>query len=256
MDVDTFAGLFDLTGRTAIVTGGSRGIGRATAETLALAGANVVVSSRKAKPCDETVACLESVGANALAVPVNMGDPAAPATIVEATISRFDGIDIVINNAANPLTAPVGQQTPQMWSKSFDVNLRGPALLIQACVPYLEASNQARVINLISVGAFQFAVRHSMYASMKAGLLSFTRSAAGELASRGVLVNAIAPGPVNTTMTAKTGAESVRRMAAATLLKRMGDPDEVAAVALFLASAASGFVTGQVMVVDGGMFPH
>ena len=128
MDVGELRSLFDLTGRTAVVTGGTRGIGRAVAEGFAAAGANVVVASRKEDACRQTQAHLESMGASALGIAVNMGDSDSAETIVGAAVDRFGGLDIVVNNAANALAAPVGRQAAGMWQKSFEVNLRGPAL--------------------------------------------------------------------------------------------------------------------------------
>ncbi len=256
MDVGKLRSLFDLTGRTAVVTGGTRGIGRAVAEGFAAAGANVVVASRKEDACRQTQAHLESMGAGALGIAVNMGDPDSAETIVGAAVDCFGGLDVVVNNAANPLAAPVGSQVAGMWQKSFEVNLRGPALLIGAAVPRLGASGHGAVINVISVGAFQFARGVSMYASMKAALLSVTRSFAGELADHGIRVNALAPGPVNTDMVRNVGEGAAESMAAQTLLKRCAEPDEMVGAALFLASDASSYMTGQVLVVDGGMHPH
>lgn len=248
--------MLDFTGRTAIVTGGTRGIGRAVAEGFAAGGANVVVASRKPDACAETQAHLESMGASALGLPINMGDGDGGDRLVAATLERFGGIDIVINNAANALAAPVGEQSEATWQKSFDVNLRGPALLTQAAVPHLAESDHAAVVNVISVGAFQFARGVSMYAAMKAALLSVTRSFAGELAGRGIRVNALAPGPVDTDMTRNLGEGAPAAMGAGTLLGRPAHPDEMVGPALYLAGDASSYMTGQVLVVDGGMHPH
>jgi len=256
MDANKLHGLLDFSGRTAIVTGGTRGIGRAVAEGLAAAGANVVVASRKADACESTQSHLESMGAAALGLPINMGDPDSGDRLVAAAVDRFGGIDILINNAANALAAPIGQQTDATWQKSFDVNLRGPALLTQAAVPHLEKSDAAAVVNVISVGAFQFARGVAMYAAMKAALLSVTRSFAGELADRGIRVNALAPGPVDTDMTRNLGEGAAAAMGAGTLLGRAADPDEMVGPTLYLAGRGSSYMTGQVLVVDGGMHPH
>jgi NAD(P)-dependent dehydrogenase (short-subunit alcohol dehydrogenase family) len=256
MDAQKLRSLYDFSGRTAVVTGGTRGIGRAVAEGLAAAGANVVVASRKADACAETQAHLESMGTDALGVAINMGDADSADRLVAAAVDRFGGIDIVVNNAANALAAPVGQQSDAAWQKSFEVNLRGPALLTQAAVPHLAASGSATVVNVISVGAFQFARGVSMYAAMKAALLSVTRSFAAELADQGIRVNALAPGPVDTDMTRNLGEGAPAAMGAGTLLGRPADADEMVGPALYLAGPASSFMTGQVLVVDGGMHPH
>ncbi len=256
MHADRIHSFLDFSGRTAIVTGGTRGIGRAVAEGLAAAGADVVVASRKADACADTQAHLESMGAAALGVALNMGDADSGERLVDAAVARFGRVDIVVNNAANALAAPVGEQTDGMWQKSFEVNLRGPALLTQAAVPHLAEHDHAAVVNVISVGAFQFARGVAMYAAMKAALLSVTRSFAGELAGRGIRVNALAPGPVDTDMTRNLGDGAPAAMAAGTLLGRPADPDEMVGPALFLAGDASSYMTGQVLVVDGGMHPH
>ena len=256
MDAGKLRSLLDFAGRTAIVTGGTRGIGRSIAEGLAAGGANVVVASRKADACAETQAHIEAMGAAALGVPINMGDVDGADRLVAATVDRFGGIDIVINNAANALAAPVGEQTDTTWQKSFEVNLRGPALLTQAAVPHLETTDHPAVVNVISVGAFQFARGVAMYAAMKAALLSVTRSFAGELAPKGIRVNALAPGPVDTDMTRNLGEGAPQAMGAGTLLGRPAHPDEMVGPALYLAGRASSYMTGQVLVVDGGMHPH
>ena len=256
MDPDGYRSLFDLTGRTAIVTGGTRGIGRSIAEGMACAGASVVVASRSAEACAATEARLADAGFRALGVPTHMGDLDAVEALAAAAVDRFGGVDVVVNNAANALAQPIGAQTAAAWQKSFEVNLQGPALLVQACLPQLEASPHASVVNVISVGAFMFSRGFSIYGAMKAALLSYTRAAAGELAPRGIRVNALAPGPVDTDMVRNQGPEAARSMGAGTLLGRLAHPDEMVGPALLLAGDAGRFITGQVLVADGGLHPH
>ncbi|TDZ46370.1 SDR family NAD(P)-dependent oxidoreductase [Mycobacteroides franklinii] len=256
MNRETYSRLFDLTGRTAVVTGGTRGIGRALAEGYACAGANVVVASRKPETCAETVEHLRALGARALGVPTHTGDIESLEQLVRATVEEFGGIDIVVNNAANALTEPVGAFTVDGWDKSFGVNLRGPVFLVQAALPHLVASRHAAVLNVVSVGAFMFGQGVSMYSAAKAALVAYTRSAAAELAVRGVRgvrVNALAPGAIDTDMVRKTPQAEVERMANANHLKRLGLPDEMVGTALLLTSDAGSYITGQTIIADGGL---
>jgi NAD(P)-dependent dehydrogenase (short-subunit alcohol dehydrogenase family) len=256
VDREKLQGLFDLTGRTAIVTGGTRGIGRAIAEGFLAAGANVVVASRKAEACAETEAHLTGMGGQALGVPTHLGEIEAVAALVDRTVERFGGVDIVVNNAANALTQPIGQFTPEAWQKSFDVNLRGPVFLVQAALPHLERSGHASVVNVISAGAFLASANVAMYASAKAGLMSFTRSMGADLAPKGIRVNALAPGTVDTDMVRGNPPAAQERMRDASPMKRMAHPDEMVGPALLLASDAGSFITGQCILADGGMVPH
>lgn len=256
MDRDKLQTLFDLDGRVAIVTGGTRGIGRAVAEGLVAAGAKVVVGSRKADACAETEAHLREMGGDALAVPTHMGDLDQVQALVDRTVERFGAIDVVVNNAANALTQPVGQFTPEAWQKSFDVNMRGPMFLVQYALPHLQRSAHASVVNVISAGAFLFSANVAMYAAGKAAMMSFTRSSAAALAPLGIRVNALAPGTVDTDMVRNTPPEAQQSMANAALLRRAASPDEMVGPVLFLASDASSFMTGQVLLADGGLVPH
>jgi NAD(P)-dependent dehydrogenase (short-subunit alcohol dehydrogenase family) len=256
MDREKLQGLFDLTGRTAIVTGGTRGIGRAIAEGFVAAGANVVVASRKADACAETEAHLVAMGGQALGVPTHLGEIDGVNALVDRTVERFGGIDIVVNNAANALALPLGELTPEAWDKSFGVNLRGPVFLVQAALPYLERSEHASVVNVISAGAFLASANGSMYAAAKAALMSFTRAMGSGFAERGIRVNALAPGTVNTDMVRNNPPDAQQRMADASPMKRMADPDEMVGPVLLLASDAGSFITGQCILADGGMVPH
>ncbi len=258
MDKAKLDGLFDVRGRVAIVTGGTRGIGRAIAEGLVSGGAKVAVGSRKADACAETEAHLQALGGEALGMATHMGDLDGAQRLVDRTVERFGGVDIVVNNAANALTQPLGAFTPEAWQKSFDVNLRGPVFLVQAALPFLERSAHASIINVISAGAFLFSANVAMYSAAKAGLMAFTRAMAADFATRGngIRVNALAPGTVDTDMVRANTPERQRAMANAGFMRRAAHPDEMVGPALFLASDASSFMTGQVLLVDGGLTPH
>lgn len=246
-------GLFDLSGRVAVVTGGSRGIGFAVARGFAAVGAKVVVASRKAEACERAAAVLEEGGAEALGVATHMGDLDHVRALVERTVERFGGVDVVVNNAANALALPLGSITPEALEKSHGTNLRGPLFLVQEALPWLRASGRGAVINVISAGVFMHSGGLSLYASAKSGLLALTRSMAAELAPDGIRVNALAPGTVDTDMVRNTDPAAQERMATVSLLQRIATPEEMIGPALFLASDAASYVTGQVLVADGGL---
>jgi NAD(P)-dependent dehydrogenase (short-subunit alcohol dehydrogenase family) len=248
--------LFDLTDRVAIVTGGSRGIGRSIAEGFALAGAKVVIASRKPEKCDETVAAIEAAGGRALAVPTHMGELDQLEALAKKTLDHFGGIDILVNNAANALAMPFAEMTPEAWEKSMSVNLRGPVFLTQYCLPGLEKSGHGSIINVSSAGAFLFSQFSHIYAAAKAAMLSYVRSNAAEFASLHIRVNAIAPGSVDTDMMRNNSPEQQKVMAQASLMRRTAHPDELIGLALFLASDASSFVTGSTFHIDGGLVPR
>jgi len=247
---------FDLDGRVAIVTGGSRGIGRAIAETYAACGAAIVVASRKADACAATAAAIEDAGGRAIAVPTHCGRVDELEALVARAVAELGGVDIVVNNAANALGLPVGDITPEAWEASFGVNLRGPLFLVQHALPHLAASGRGVVVNVISAGAFTHGTYLSMYTSAKAAMLQLTRAMAAELVGRGIRANALAPGTTDTDMVRNNDEAAQRRMTDAALIKRMASPEEIANGALFLASDASSFMTGQCLVLDGGMTTH
>jgi len=256
LDKQQLDDLFRLDGRVAVVTGGTRGIGRAISECLALAGAKVVVASRKPEACRETQAALESLGAEALGVPTHMGELDQLERLVEATVERFGGIDVLVNNAANALSLPFDQITEAAFDKSLGVNLKGPVFLIRYALPHLERSAHASVINVSSAAAFLFSAYQHMYAGAKAGLLAYTRALAADFAQKGIRVNAIAPGTIDTDMVRNNPPEMQQLMANAALLRRPAHPDETVGLALYLASDASSFVTGATFNIDGGLVPR
>ncbi len=255
MDRTSFDRLFDMTDRTVIVTGGTRGIGLALAEGFVLAGARVVVASRKPDACEQAAQHLRDLGGQAIGVPTHLGETDDLAALVQSTVDEFGGVDVVVNNAANALAQPLGEMTPEALAKSHEVNLRGPVFLVQAALPHLKASAHGAVINMVSVGAFNFAPSLSIYAAAKAALMSFTRSMAAEFVEFGIRVNAIAPGPVDTDMMRKNPQQAIDYMVRGTLMKRLATPDEMVGAALLLASDAGSYITGTVIVVDGGGTP-
>jgi NAD(P)-dependent dehydrogenase (short-subunit alcohol dehydrogenase family) len=256
VDREELLGRFDMTGRVAIVTGGSRGIGRAIAHGFAAMGARVVVASRKADACERAAAEIAGAGGSALAVPTHVGRLDELEALVARTVDAFGGVDVVVNNAANALALPLGAITPEAWQKSFDANLRAPVFLVQHALPYLRASEHGAVVNVISAGAFTHGTYMAMYVSAKAAMLQMTRTMAAEFVGDGIRVNALAPGTVDTDMVRNNPEEVQQAMYSVQLIKRLAAPDEMVPPALFLASDASSFMTGQVLVVDGGMTVH
>lgn len=256
MDRDRLRSLFDMTGRVVIVTGGTRGIGRSLAEGYVAAGARVVVASRKPEACKEMEQHLQAMGGEALGVPTHMGDLDALRALVTRAADAFGAVDVVVNNAANALALPLGQYTAEAWQKSIDVNLRGPVFLVQEALPHLKRSRHAAVLNVLSGAAFLFSATVSLYAIGKAGLLAATRAMAAEFAPHGIRVNALAPGATDTDMMRKNPPEAQARMAASALMPRLAHPDELVGPALLLTSDAGSFVTGQVVLADGGLVPH
>jgi NAD(P)-dependent dehydrogenase (short-subunit alcohol dehydrogenase family) len=215
-----------------------------------------VVASRKPEACKETAEHLRGLGADALGVPTHLGDLDALRVLVEKTADAFGGVDVVVNDAANALALPLGEYTPEAWTKSLDVNLRGPVFLVQEALPHLKRSRHAAVLNVVSGAAFLFSSTISLYAIAKAGLVAATRAMAAEFTPFGIRVNALSPGTVDTDMVRKNPAEAQAQMTRMQLMPRMAHPDEMVGPALMLTSDAGSFITGQVVFADGGMVPR
>jgi NAD(P)-dependent dehydrogenase (short-subunit alcohol dehydrogenase family) len=257
MNAETLRMLFDLTGRTAVITGGTRGIGFALAQGHLAAGANVVVTGRSADRCRAAQSQLEVDAPGRVAgITAHMGDLEQVKTLVQQTVSTFGGIDIVVNNAAISLLQQFGEITPEAWHKSLSVNVTGPLFLVQEALPQLAASEHAAVLNLISPAALMFAGQMPLYAAGKAAMLALTRSMAAAFAPNGIRVNALTPGPVDTQMMRNNPPEFIEATANQTLLGRLADPGEMIGPALLLTSDAGSYITGQVLLADGGMVPH
>jgi NAD(P)-dependent dehydrogenase (short-subunit alcohol dehydrogenase family) len=196
------------------------------------------------------------MGGEAIGIPTHMADIEAINALLDGTIESFGRLDIVVNNAANALTLPFGGLTADAWQKSLDTNLRGPVFLVERALPHLEASGNAAILNVISAGAFLFSANTAMYVAAKAGLMAMTRSMAASFALKGIRVNALAPGTVDTDMVRNNTPEAVESMTKASFMRRAAHPDEMVGPALLMCSDAGSFMTGQVIIVDGGLTPH
>jgi NAD(P)-dependent dehydrogenase (short-subunit alcohol dehydrogenase family) len=245
--------LFDLSGRVAIVTGGSRGLGRAMAMGLAKAGASVVVASRTLATCQSVVDEIAADGGTALAVAARMQDAGEIAALVETTVEHFGRLDIVINNAATVLDRPLDGVDPATFAGAFGTNLLGPLLLIQAARPHLAASGRGAIINVISIAAIKATPGRYYYPPIKAGLAQVTKSLAVDLAPDNIRVNAISPGTFRTDMVTKAFDDSMLdHIAKRTPLQRIAEANELVGPVLLLASDAGSFITGEVITIDGG----
>lgn len=246
--------LLDLSGRVAIVTGGSRGIGRATAERLAASGATVVVNYRgNAAAAEATVAAITAAGGKALAVQGDVSQPADVEHLVKTALEQFGRIDILVNNAGITRDNLLLRMKESDFDEVIATNLRGVFLCTRAVLRPMTKQRFGRIINITSVIGLIGNAGQANYAAAKAGIIGFTKSTAREMASRGITVNAIAPGFIETEMTDALNEETRKAILATIPLGRFGQPAEVAGLICFLASDAGAYISGQTLTIDGGM---
>ena len=247
--------MFQLDGKVAIVTGASKGIGAAIAHGLAEFGARVVVSSRKLAEVERAADAIRQAGGDAFAVAAHMGDRAAIRVLVEQTVKRYGGVDIVVNNAAtNPVSGPLLQIDDAAFDKVIAVNLKGPLELCKQAHPYLKASGAGSIINISSVGALRPRPGLGVYNLSKSALINLSQVLAQELCEDGIRVNVICPGLVQTKLSESLwkNEEVLQQFLRSVPLRRMAQPEEMAGLAVYLASRASSYCTGAVFTVDGG----
>lgn len=248
--------LINLTDKVALITGASRGIGEAIAHAFADAGAKVVLAARKPDALDAVAQAIIKKGGQALAVPTHTGKSEDVKKLVAAAIEKFGKIDVLVNNAAtNPYFGPMLDIEDSAFDKTFEVNVKGYFWLAREVALHLQSrSAKGSLINVASVAGLGASPMQGVYGMTKAAVISMTKSFAAELGASGIRVNAIAPGLVETKFaSALTSNEDILKLVTnRTPLGRHGQPNEIAGAALYLASDASSFVTGQTLVVDGG----
>jgi 3-oxoacyl-[acyl-carrier protein] reductase len=240
----------DLVGKNALVTGSTRGIGRAIAESLANAGARVAVVGRDHARAAEAAA---AIGRDARGFAADVGDPASVVALVEAVEKEFGQVDILVNNAGLTRDNILFRLKDDDWDAVLDANLRGAFIAIRSVARGMIKRRWGRIINIASVVGITGNKGQANYAASKAGLIGLTKSVAKELGSRNVLVNAVAPGFIETDMTAAMTPEARAGLAGQIPLERLGTPQDIAGVVTFLASDQAAYITGQTIVVDGGM---
>jgi len=246
--------LFDLTGKTALITGGSKGLGKAMARGLAEAGADIVISSRNEAELRQALAeILEGTQRKGQAIVADMHKRNDVHQLARRALETMGKIDILVNNAGSNTPQPFDQITDEAWDQLLELNLSSIMLLSRALIPQMKERRWGRIINITSILGFVSNFHRSAYSATKAGLIGMTQGAAIDLGPSGITVNCIAPGPFLTDLPSRLLTEEQRRrMADRTILGRWGQPEELVGSVLLLASEAGSYITGQTIVVDGG----
>lgn len=245
----------DFDDKVALVTGGSRGIGRAIAVELGKRGATVVLSyAGNEAAAAETVKTITDAGGKAKAIRFDVADTGACAKAVDDVVKEFGRLDVLVNNAGVAIDGLLMRFKDEDWDKTLDTNLKGAFALMRAVSRPMMKQKGGAIVNLSSVVGEMGNAGQAAYAASKAGLIGLTKSIARELASRNIRVNCVTPGFITTDMTAALNAELKEKMAAAIPLSRIGNAEEVAAAVAFLASDAASYITGEVLKVNGGMY--
>jgi len=246
--------MIDLTGRSAVVTGGSRGIGRAIAVRLAQQGADVCFSYLgNAAAADETRLIIEALGRSGLPVQADVARPEAAEALVKAALESFGKVDILVNNAGITRDDLIMRMSVDAWREVLETNLFGAFYTIKAVTRPMLKARRGRIINITSVSGQAGQMGQANYSSAKAGLIGLTKATARELASRGITANAVAPGFVLTELTQDLPDELKQELIKRTPLARFGTTEEIASAVAFLASDEAAYITGQVLAVDGGL---
>ncbi len=249
--------LFDLTGKTALVTGGSRGLGLQIAEALGQAGAKILLTSRKAADLEEAAADLQAQGIDTRWVAADASDPAQVQRVVDEAMQRLGRIDILVNNAGATWGAPAEDHPLEAWDKVMNLNIRSIFLFSQAVAKASMIPNHGgRIINIASIAGLggSLDMKFIAYGTSKGAVVNFTRTLAGEWGPLGITVNALAPGFFPSRMTKSTLAHyGADKLAERAPLRRLGDDDDLKGAALLFASAAGKHITGQILAVDGGV---
>ena len=244
-----------LTGQTALVTGGARGIGRACAERLNSAGAAVVIADRLAGEADAAARALVAAGGKAVAIAADLSDPRSVAPMVDAATRAFGRVDILVNNAGVISEVATADLTDEQWERVIGINLKAVVFVTQACLPGMVRRGSGAIINISSLAARVGGIATGVdYSATKAGIIGVTRTLARQYGPQGIRVNAVAPGPIATEMTGHWSAELRESFIARIPLGRFGTADDVARVVVFLAGPDSSYLTGVTIDVNGGSY--